>query len=451
MRKRLLPLIPLVTALAPCCIAQEEVAPREPWGLVECIEYALANSPRLKAEGHRLSAAGETVREADSADDIKVDLDAAAAVQGPALNLNIPEVGPVVVRPPRQGSVAVQAALPIDISGQYRYIRRAARYSERAQREQYRQAMQQLLLEVIDGYYGVLMGESAVRAAEATVSEAEEGLRVARSLRDAGAATDLEVTFAEADLASRMEDLAKAQGGVADGRAHLAALIGLRADGCPELRDDALSLEASLEFEQARALALDERPEIRALSWMAMSLGASAEAVHRSTRPRLSLGALAQAVSPTTAFTPGANWQLGLSFSWPISDGGAADAREARERENRDAVLRDLEDVRLLTEVQVHAAGTRLEVLTQRIAAGRATLSSADAALERIQARELAGAARPLDVLKARAARAGASAALDRDLYERSIALAEWARALGVIDKLIVPETALEPEIGDAR
>jgi outer membrane protein TolC len=155
-------------------------------------------------------------------------------------------------------------------------------------------------------------------------------------------------------------------------------------------------------------------------------------------------------VNPTTAFTSDTNWQLGLSFSWPISDGGTADAREARERENRDAVLRDLEDVRLLTEVQVHAAGTRLEVLTQRIAAGRATLSSADAALERIQARESAGAARPLDVLKARAARAGASAALDRDLYERSIALAEWARALGVIDKLIVPETALEPERGDA-
>ena len=394
--------------------------------------------------------AGETVRQADSAEDLKLGLDAAAAVQRPALNLNIPNVGPVVVRPPRQGSVSVQAALPIDISGQYRYIRRAARYSERAQREQYRQAMQQLLLEVIDGYYGVLMGESTVRAAEAAALEAEEGLRVARSLRDAGAATDLEVTLAEAGLASRIEDLAKAQGAVADGRAHLAALIGLRTDECPELRDDALSLEVSLEFEQARALALDERPEIRALSWLALSLGASADAVHRSTRPSLSLGALAQAVNPTTAFTSDTNWQLGLSFSWPISDGGAADAREAREREYRDAVLRDLEDVRLLTEVQVHAAGTRLEVLTQRIAAGRATLSSADAALERIQAQESAGAARPLDVLKARAARAGASAALDRDLYERSIALAEWARALGVIDKLIVPETALEPERGYA-
>ncbi len=162
MRRRSLLLIPLLMALAPSCIAQEEVAPREPWGLVECIEYALANSPRLKAEEHRLSAAGETVREADSADDLKLGLDAAAAVQRPALNLNIPNVGPVVVRPPRQGSVSVQAALPIDISGQYRYIRRAARYSERAQREQYRQ-MQQLLLEVIDGYYGVLMGESTVR------------------------------------------------------------------------------------------------------------------------------------------------------------------------------------------------------------------------------------------------------------------------------------------------
>ena len=130
---------------------------------------------------------------------------------------------------------------------------------------------------------------------------------------------------------------------MADGRAHLAALIGLRADECPELRDDALSLEVSLEFEQARALALDERPEIRALSWLALSLGASADAVHRSTRPSLSLGALAQAVNPTTAFTSDTNWQLGLSFSWPISDGGTADAREARERENRDAVLRDLE------------------------------------------------------------------------------------------------------------
>ncbi|MBD3176008.1 MAG: hypothetical protein GF320_12585, partial [Armatimonadia bacterium] len=403
-------------------------------------------SPRLEAEDHRLRAASESVREADAADDPKVGLDASAAAQGPPITLQIPNAGSVTVRPPMQGSVSVQAALPIDLSGQLRYIRRAARYSERGQRERYRQAMQQLLLEVIDGYYRVLAASSGVDAAGARVTEAGEALRVAESLRSAGAATDTEVALAEAELASSREALAQARGGVADARAALAALIGLRADQCPELRPDALTLDTGLEFEAARALALDQRPELRALAWTARSLGASAEAIHRSTRPSLSLGALAEATTPSTAFAPAGSWRVGLTFSWPISDGGAADAQEAQRRETRQAVLRDLEDVRLMTEVQVHAAGTRLTVLADEIAASRAALDSAQAALDRVMARADAGAARPLEVLRARSARAGAEAALDRDVYERSAALAEWARAVGVIDRLIVPDMAMEPE-----
>ena len=418
-----------------------------PWTLADCLAYALEHAPRLEAERHRIGAAEQSTREAESASAPRVGVSGSAAAQGAVVRINIPGMpGPVTVKPPMQAGLSVQVALPIDISHRLRHTRQAARFSEAAQRDMYRQAVQQLLLEVTTGYFRVLGAQALTEAARADLVRTEGDVRLVSARQDAGAATPADVALAESARARAAEAVASTEGAAADAQANLATLIGRRADEAPELVDEPLALDWSLEWEQARDVALEERPELAALSMGARALGASADAVHASSRPSLSLGAMAGLSTPT-AFSSDQEWRIGLSFSWPLSDGGATDAQESRLHESQAAALKDLEDTRLRIELQVRAAITNLSVLGERITADEAALARAETALRQVQARQAAGAARRQDVVTAEAARASALAVLKRDRCDRSVSLAEWGRALGVLDKLMtVDGDATAPE-----
>ena len=419
----------------------------EPWSLADCLAYALEHAPRLEAGRHRVGAAEQSTREVESAGKPRVGVSGSAAAQGPTVRINIPGMAaPVIVKPPVQAGLSVQVTLPIDISHRLRHTRQAARFSESVQRDLYRQAVQQLLLEVTTGYFRVLGAQAMTEAAHADLARAEGDLKLIIARRDAGAATPADVALAESARAWAAEAVASAAGAEADAQANLATLIGRRADEAPELVDEPLALDWSLQWEQARDLALEERPELAALAMNARALGASADAVGASSRPSLSLGALAGLSTPT-AFSSDKEWRIGLTFSWPLSDGGATDAQESRLHESQAATLKDLEDTRLRIELQVHAAITNLRVLAERIAADDAALTRAETALRQVQARQTAGAARPQDVVTAEAACASALAILKRDRCEQSVSLAEWGRALGVLDKLMtVDGGATAPE-----
>lgn len=422
---------------------QELAEPAGPWALCDCVAYALEHSPRLAAEGHRVAAAEYTIREAESGDDLRVGLQGSVALQGPEVAIRIPGAQPVVIKPPTQGSLSLQLTLPLDVSRQWRHARLSARLTAGAQRDRYRQALQQLILDTTTAYYGVLSAQSALAAAESALRVAEGEVALASARREAGAATEAQVAAADSLRAAAAGRVAEAEGRLADERAHLAAVLGLEVSQTPDVVDAELELDTSLDWELARDLALAERPELRALQATAEALEASAEAVRRSLSPTLSLGAGATLETPT-GFSPGEAYRATLTFTWPLSDGGVANAASRRVRRTREAVLEDLADTRLLVERQVRAAYTQLAVLDERIAADHAEVTRTERALAEAGARFAEGAATRQELARAEQALNQARATMRMHCYERSVARAEWARALGVLDRLMLPEVAAD-------
>ncbi len=436
------PLIALLTLCAQGAATAEETAPPASWSLADCLRYAVEHSPRLEAERFRLLSAHESVREAEAGDDLRTGLSAGLDHQYPEIAITIGEGERIVIAPATQATLAVQAALPIDISHLWRYTRQAANHSESAQRERYRQALEQLLLEVTTAYYQTLAAKSAVRAAAAGVGASEGEVRRVEARARAGSALDVQVAIAESDLASARESQARAEGLATDAGARLATLLGLPADEPPALVDAPLELETALTWDEAREVALKERPELSALEQAALALGASASAIRAQTKPSLALTAGGVLQNPPSGLGSPSTVTAGLSFSWPIGGNGSARASARRAERDRDALLQDLADTRLLIENQVQAVLTRLGTLVETLAADEAARAEAERVLHATRARREAGLANAQDVAAAEALLVAAEARIHRNRCDLSIARAEWARCLGVLSRITIPELA---------
>jgi len=438
--------MPLIALLALLGQAPNEGAvdapPAAVWSLNDCLRYAVEHSPRLEAERFRLLAAHEGVREAEAGDDVRAGVSGGFDYRYPEIAVDVGEDYHLVVFPATQASAAVSVALPIDVSHLWRYTRQAAGHSASAQREQYRQALEQLLLEVTAGYYQTLASESAVEASRAALVTAEGELRRTEARSQAGAALEVQVAMAEADVASAKEGLARAEGLLTDARARLATVLGLPADQPLSLVDAPLELETALGWEEARALALQERPELSALRYSALAMGATASAIRARTKPSLALTAGGSLQEPPSVFGSSTSITAGLAFSWPIGGNGATRASARRVERARDALLQDLADTRLLIENQVQSVLTRLATLEETLASDEAARVEAERMLQTARARREAGRARNQDVTAAEALVTAAQARIHRDTCELSIARAEWARALGLLSRITIPELA---------
>ncbi len=408
----------------------------EPWGLADCIRYAVEHSPRLHAERHRLRAAREAVAEARAGDDARTVVQGTGAAQAPELSITLPEDRVVRVSPATQASLSISTVLPLDVSHYWRYRRDGATESASAQAEQLRQAAEQLVLDTITGYYRVLMAAAGLDAAREAVGVAEAELARTRARLAAGVATPALLAVAESALTDARTKLTALELAFADANAFLATTLGLPTEQAPPLLDAPLELDTSTPWEEARDLALQERPELAGLVHSAAALGATAQAIRASTKPSLSLSAGGGLNTPGSLASPTRSLRAGLAFSWPLGGNGSARAQARSAEERREAVLQDLEQTRLLVETKVYTAISRLEEVAATLEADRSALAEAEALALQTRLRHEAGVATAQEVAARACAVSAARARLHADECDQSLARAEWARALGILSRL---------------
>lgn len=444
------------TALAlVCCtlvaplLAQGPEQP-SPWDLSQCLRYAMEHSPRLQAEAHRVQAAEEGLTEARAGDDPRTVVSGGATAQAPAIAIRLDEGRVVQVNPATQASLAVQAVLPLDVSHYWRSRRIGASHAWEAQRESYRQAEEQLLLDTVTAYYRVLTAQAGVAAArEATALAESEYARMEARLA-AGAVTPAQVTVAQSARSDARARVVAVETALRDARALLATTLGLPAEQAPEVVDAPLELDTSVPWEEARDVAIQERPELKALSHTAGSLGASADAIRASQKPSLSLTAGAGLATPGGLSSPSRSIRAGLSFSWPISGNGAARAQARSAEQRQQGVLQDLDQTRLAVETQVYTAIDRLSSLAAALEADRASLVEAEALARQARLRLSEGMATAHDLAAREVAVTAAAAKLRSDECDVSVARAEWARALGILSRLVLQPVAPAPTTREA-
>jgi outer membrane protein TolC len=325
---------------------------------------------------------------------------------------------------------------PIYTGGRTDALARAARATAAATNQERAAALADLKLEITRAYWAVVTSAAAVGVLEQSVARFDEVLTYARAREQAGLVPPTDVLASEAQRSRQQMLLIEARNQVEATRADFRRLIGLPPDAPFDLEaaltpPAASDVPAPTLVEEARGQRADrKRLEAQRLSAEETGLAASA-----GLRPSVILSGGYDYLRPNPAFFPRlaewrSSWDIGVSLSWSLWDGGRTRAQMAEADANRraaEALLRDF-DQELEAEVRrerlalasalaavssaddgLRSATEARRVMAERYAAGIATNAEAlDAQLALVQAE--------LDRTRAVANARLASARLDRVL-----------------------------------
>ncbi len=381
-----------------------EAARRDDWwkvfgdgGLNRLVADVRASNHELKAGLKRVEQARAIVRLA--AADAYPQLSASPSASRSRSSEEIPNGGSTG----NLFAAPLSASWEIDLFGRIRRSVQAAAADAQASAEDLNALRLALEAEAAAGYFNLRALDRQIQIVEAGVESREGSLQVVRDRHELGAVSSLDVSQAEALLATSQADIAALRRQRAAQEAALAALAG-RAASNYRIAADPLagrppSIPAGIPAELLRA-----RPDIRQaerrLAAENARVGVATAAFYPSVRITGSLGF--QAADFESLFNRGARfWGIGPDVYVPIFQGGRNQAELARSQARYEEVLEIYQQTILeaLAEVETRLAATRL-LDTQAAAqarAVRASLQARDTAREQYQG----GTANYLSVLDA--------------------------------------------------
>ncbi|MDR5695294.1 MAG: TolC family protein [Armatimonadota bacterium] len=290
--------------------------------------------------------------------------------------------------------------------------------------------VQQVLFQVKQAYYQLLLARASRRAAERILAQAEENLRVARVRVQAGVAPQFDVLQAEVNLANARQGVVRALNSMVLARQALAALLNIPLDTLLEPQDELGITPFSVPLEELINRALRQRPELAELSARRAAAEAALELARSGARPNLALQG-AYFLSGTSLQNLTSNWQVILALTLNLFDGGLTKARiqEAEERLRQLQVAESQQ--RQAIELEVRQSYLTLQSAVAELEASGKAVEQALEALRIANVRYQAGVSAQLEVIAAQAALAQAEVNRVQALFNYNLALAQLERAVG--------------------
>jgi outer membrane protein len=394
--------------LALPAFAQE--APRMALTLDKAMEIALAPDGATRVQLARESIKQAEARERQALGYLLPNVEGAFAYQNFTRNLaafgvgfNVPIAGfffPSVVGPINTLDFRAAASQSLfDLSSIRRWqASKAALSAVRADRDA---ALSVTSGQVARAYANALRAEAVETAARANLALAERILRLARSQKEAGTGTGIEIVRSEVQVASAHQRVVATEEDSRAAKLHLMRTIGLALDGQVELTDRLRDPGGEPPTEgQALAEAKQQRPELRAQAERTRAAHLNYSSVKSERVPSIgafgdygTIGIAGESLLPTHTF--------GITVKVPVWDGGRRDARRAEafsaarseEIRNRDTGQQVELEVRLAVE-SLRSARLQAQVAQE-------ALGLAEKELEQAQRRYEAGVAASLEITDA--------------------------------------------------
>ncbi|MDR7417743.1 MAG: TolC family protein [Armatimonadota bacterium] len=295
-------------------------------------------------------------------------------------------------------------------------------------------ATQQVVLEVKQAYYQVLLAQAGLEVAQRTATAAEENLRVARARVAAGAAPRFDEVQAEVNLAAARQGLVRARNSLALAQHGLNAVLGQPLDTIWAPRETMTILPVRTAPAVLRQRALEARPELAEVRARIAAAEAAIAIVRAGTRPLV----VAQGgptwgntTGTTSTGTAGVGWSVTLSATLTLFDGQLT-AERLREAEARAAQLRATEaHLRQTVELEVRRALLTHASAVEELATADKTIEQAQEGYRIATVRFAAGVSTTLEVVQAQAALSQAEAHRIQALFNVNLARAQLERAIG--------------------
>jgi len=293
-------------------------------------------------------------------------------------------------------------------------------------------------------YYGVALAKARIGVNERLVALRKNLVESEQSRLKAGTVSRFNVLRAEVSLANAQPPLIRARNDERISREDLSQVIGLPIDGGVTVERIPLlvSLPELPSYEKLVVYA-ELRPDLKRLAAIREAEDRGISVARADIFPELALfGSYGAQGSP---FSNSVNdrlegWRAGVRGSWKLFDSGdtygAIDAARARKKQAEIA----LEDRLNIIRIDVRRALSRLQQALELVSASQQVVIEAEESLRLARAREEVGAAIQLDVLQGQLSLAEAETNQIEASYEYYVALADLARATGVINPLLIPD-----------
>jgi len=291
-------------------------------------------------------------------------------------------------------------------------------------------------------YFTLLLSKRLVQVNLAALDRAEVNLRSAKGFFQVGTQPKSFVTRAEVDVANARVNVIRAQNAVNLARVALNTAMGIAINAPTEVKD----LLSYQEFQTDRDLlvseALRNRPEYRQVKAQAEAADASVRQTFRDFFPNLFgngtygvvgiSGPPGQTSRSTSGFVDSNNvWDVGLTLSWSIFDGGARVARYKEAKASLEASQARVRDTELQIWQNVEQSFLNLGEAEERIGAAQKAVESAEENYQLARGRFDAGVANIIELTDAQLALTQAQSDEAQALSDHRIGIARLERALG--------------------
>ncbi len=378
--------------LCMCCKAAfPQQAPPQPTitqlTLKQAEQLALKNNPRISVAKLVALAESQVTREVRSAELplatgnlTAVNSKSGSRISAGALN------NPVLFERAAGGATIGQL---ITDFGRTRNLVASASFRAKAQSENALATVADIVLAVDQAFYASLQAQALLNVAEATVKTRQTTADQVKALTDAKLKSQLDLSFANVNLAQAKLLQLDAQSNKDSSFANLNALLGFGKQQTYLLIDETNGpvLPPPQSADDVLSAAFSSRPDLAALSDQLQAEERFRRAEHDLNRPSISaLAAVGGAPVRADQISP---WYygVGVNISIPIFNGFLFSSR-AREADYRSAALRDqVTDLRNRIARDVQVTWLQSQSAYQRIAVSEQLLQQANLALDLAQSR----------------------------------------------------------------
>jgi outer membrane protein TolC len=325
-------------------------------------------------------------------------------------------------------------------SGQTLFHTRSAKRLVTAADFETEQARQDLILEVVRTYYGVLVLQENAKAADEALKTAKASALRMESMYKAGLLVDSDWLSAKVFVSQMKDRQIRAQNDVALAQMQLARQMGMALDAPQE---PAATLaepgRPPRTLEEWIHMALEQRPGLRAAQLQETAMGDEAKAAKAEFGPKIGLFGSAERDAMTLGGPSGTNWTAGARLDFNIFAGGAQKARVAEATANANKARHSVEWFRSGVQMEVRKAYLDGNAAAQRAESARDAADQAKESLRIVQNRYETGLTAVTELLRAETAQLDATTGYLQALQDWQVARAQLERAAGVL----TPESAL--------
>ncbi len=302
------------------------------------------------------------------------------------------------------------------------------------------QARQDLILKVLQGYYGVLVLKENVKAAGEALKTAESSAQRMESMHKAGLLVDSDLLSAKVFVSQMKDRQIRAENDLALAAMQLAREMGMPLDAPADLAATLAEPEIPAKtIDEWTHIALEQRPALRAAQLQETAMSDETKAAKAEFGPKLWLFGSAERDALTLGGPSGTNWTAGARLDFNIFAGGAQKARVAEAAANANKAKHNVDWFRSGVQMEVRKAYLDGNAAAQRTESARDAADQAKESLRIIQNRYEAGLTTVTELLRAQTALLDATTGYLAALQDWQVARAQLERAAGVL----TPESAL--------